>query len=261
MALKGFEILSDKLNNFNSISLNELDKMQLLRRFDTKFILNLEIFSNIVEPLSRYYNILEINNNKIFHYENLYFDTHIYKLFNDHINGKLNRYKIRYRKYLENGDCYFEIKRRNNKKYTIKYRRKSNFSFVIEGIEYDFLKRYIDYSNLKFLPKLFISYQRITLQHKSEEEKVTFDTNIFFRNTNSELHLPELVIAEVKNLRINNRFEIYDLLRQEQIQPLRISKYCTGTILTNNQLKYNRYKPKFKLIDKLCGSYDGQHHF
>lgn len=258
---RGFEIFAVNLQKFKSISLDELENKELLGRYDTKFVINQEIFGKIIDIFSNFYNILEINNQRIFHYENLYFDTPLYDLFNDHINGKLNRFKVRYRKYLEKGDCYFEIKKRNNKRFTQKYRRKSIFSFIIEKSEQEFLQKYLKIDHPNFLPKLFVSYQRITLLHKTKSEKITFDTDIYFRNTHSELQLPELVIGEIKSNKSSYRSEVFDILKSKQVHPVRISKYCTGTILTNHQLKYNRYKPKLKLIDKLCGIIDGQHSF
>ncbi len=258
---KGFEIFNNYLQKFQSITLDELEKKDLLRRYDTKFIINIEIFSKLIKTLLNHYNILEINNKRIFHYENLYFDTLFYDLFNDHINGKQNRFKIRFRRYIEKGDCYFEIKKRDNKRLTQKYRKKSIFSFIIEQSENEFLKKYLNIDNSKLLPKLFVSYQRITFLHKRNCEKITFDTNIFFRNTISELQIHGLVIGEIKSNFLGFRSDVLELLRKEQVYPIKISKYCTGTILTNNKLKYNRYKPKLRLIDKICGSFDGEYTF
>ena len=45
-------------------------------------------------------------------------------LYHDHHNGKLNRYKVRRRRYIDTDTEFLEVKLKNNKKRTIKSRIK-----------------------------------------------------------------------------------------------------------------------------------------
>ena len=46
-----------------------------------------------------------------------------------------------------------------------------------------------------------------------------------------------------------------EMLRELRIKPSGFSKYCIGSALTNPKLKRNRFKPRFKKIDKLLNKY------
>ena len=69
-------IYQNSLNDCQKISLDELDKVKLLDRKDTKFVFNQNKLPSILEKIKPYYRILEIHNSQIFNYDNTYFDTH-----------------------------------------------------------------------------------------------------------------------------------------------------------------------------------------
>lgn len=94
------EVLS-KLNQFNPITLQEMDGVKLMDRTDTKFTFNIQQLPEILEEAKEYYRILEVESNRISRYKTLYFDTEDFDLYNEHHSGKLNRYKIRHRTYVE----------------------------------------------------------------------------------------------------------------------------------------------------------------
>ena len=103
-------IYQNSLNDCKTISLDELDKVKLLDRKDTKFVFNQNQLPSILEKIKPYYRILEINNSPIFNYDNTYFDTHDYFFYNQHHNEHRKRFKVRFRKYSNNNKSYFEIK-------------------------------------------------------------------------------------------------------------------------------------------------------
>ena len=88
------------------LSLEELDKVKLLNRVDSKFIFHIRALNDILKEVSEYYHILEIDQKRIFKYESLYFDTPDFLLYRHHHNGKPNRVKVRYRKYLDSGEVF-----------------------------------------------------------------------------------------------------------------------------------------------------------
>ena len=112
------------LSDFNSISLEDLDKVQLLNRKDTKFVFSQNKLLQLLDSLKPYYRILEIEGKRSFVYDNTYFDTDEFFFYTQHHNECRKRFKVRYRKYCETNEQYFEIKVKDNKNRTIKYRLK-----------------------------------------------------------------------------------------------------------------------------------------
>jgi hypothetical protein len=60
----------------------------------------------------------------------------------------------------------------------------------------------------------------------------------------------DLVIIEVKqDGSLPSKFK--DLLRDARVKRKGLSKYCLGMLLTDKHLKYNRFKPKIRYVNKL----------
>ena len=97
------------LNNFQTVSLDDLDRVRLLDRQDTKFVFNQIDLPHILEKLKPFYRILEINNDRVYTYDTTYFDTDDFYFFVQHHNGSRNRFKVRYRRYSSNKKSFFEI--------------------------------------------------------------------------------------------------------------------------------------------------------
>ena len=93
--------VSDMLNQFSPITLEEMDGVKLMDRTDTKFTFNINKLPTILEEAKEFYKILSVEGNRISRYKTLYFDTEDFDLYNEHHSGKLNRYKIRHRTYVE----------------------------------------------------------------------------------------------------------------------------------------------------------------
>ncbi|MEY4288088.1 MAG: hypothetical protein RLZZ30_176, partial [Bacteroidota bacterium] len=103
--------ISELLNLFESISLDEMDKKsKLMNRMDTKFAFTKETLLNVLPPLSLHYHVLKIEETTTPHYESLYFDDEKFSFFKDHHNGKGDRFKVRIRKYVESNIFFLEIK-------------------------------------------------------------------------------------------------------------------------------------------------------
>lgn len=243
--------LNTHLVGFENISLEVLDKKNLLNRCDTKFVISPTNLLKVFDFLKKEYNILEINGKRIFRYKNLYFDTDDFLFYFQHHNGKKSRLKIRYREYSSNNTCYFEIKHKHNN-YTTKHR------LLVHGIDYELKgetnKMIENASGLNpdgLSPKIWVFYNRITLLHKTHHEKITIDTNINFKSTEELKKLPEIAILEVKHKKLNNYSEtIHTLEHKNLIKKINFSKYCMGIIASDYPVKYNRFKPKLINIFK-----------
>ena len=116
--------LENCIKNFETISLDEMDSVSLMKRVDTKFLINRKKLESIFSTLSSHYKILKVKDVIKSKYSSFYFDTVNYKFFLDHHNGKLNRAKVRFREYVDSKTSFLEIKRKNQKGVTIKKRMK-----------------------------------------------------------------------------------------------------------------------------------------
>ena len=114
--------LTDTLNSLESISLKEMDNVKLMDRVDTKYIFSIQQLPLYLNAIKENYRVLEVNDYRMINYESLYFDTKDFEFYRQHHSGKMNRYKIRFRKYVESDLNFFEIKLKSNKGRTIKNR-------------------------------------------------------------------------------------------------------------------------------------------
>ena len=104
------------ISAFDPISLNEMEGVKLMDRVDTKYVFPVNNFSAILNGMKGTYRLLEIEKNRLHRYESLYYDTPDFKLFAKHQSGGLNRYKLRFRRYVDSGGLtFFEIKFKNSK--------------------------------------------------------------------------------------------------------------------------------------------------
>jgi hypothetical protein len=107
------------LQQFEPITLKEMEGVKLMNRTDTKFIFNISHYETIMNEIRQHYRVLEVEGQRISRYETLYYDTQKYDLYGEHHKGKLNRYKIRHRTYVESKIGFLEVKFKNNKGITI----------------------------------------------------------------------------------------------------------------------------------------------
>jgi hypothetical protein len=246
------EKINDLLNTFKPITLKEMESVALLDRLDTKFIYHIDRLPTFLEKLSNRYNVLEINNIRASNYETMYFDTDNFYLFNQHHNGRRNRYKIRFRSYLDSNINFFEIKLKNNKNRTIKKRIKNeSVEIVIKDGNKDFLIENVTIDPDSLSPKLWVYYSRITLVNKCSKERLTIDIDLNFKNNNLTSKYPYLVITELKQNRAV-RSDFLSLMRENHILPVSISKFCLGITSLEKNVKKNNFKYHLLSIKKLC---------
>jgi len=241
-----------KLSEFNSISLKDLDKVQLLNRKDTKFVFSQNKLLQLLDRLKPFYRILEIEGKRTFIYDNTYFDTDEFFFYTQHHNECRKRFKVRHRRYCETNDQYFEIKIKDNKNRTIKKRLKINDGNGHFGEEEKrLISETIGLSPQHLIPKLNMQFSRITLADKSFSERLTIDTNLSVLNGTGSKMFDQLVISEIKQKKYNPKSNFIRILRNLKIPEMRFSKYCMGMLHVNRGIKYNRFKPKLLQINKI----------
>ena len=249
--------IADILNSFESITLKEMDKAKLMDRTDTKFTFSSDNLLKVLEEVKGNYKVLEIENCRMSTYQTLYYDTSDLSLYLKHHNGKLNRYKIRHRTYVESKIGFLEIKFKNNKGRTIKERiKKADVPTQWSEDTSDFILSKTPFSPETLVPNIWVNYKRITLVNNANAERVTIDTDLEFINKNFTKKMDNLVIAEVKqDKRAGSAF--LEAMRKFRIREGSMSKYCLGVALTNEQVKKNNFKEKITSLNHII--YAGHH--
>lgn len=239
------------MGSFTPISLEKMDKVKLMDRTDTKYVFTLAQLPILLAELKLDYHIVDINGNRISRYESLYFDTKKFDLYHCHHRGKPNRFKIRFRKYVESEICFFEVKFKNNKGRTIKDRvKQKQINNTINGKAEILLKEKTPLLPIHLEPKLWVNYSRITLVNKNSPERVTIDIDLNFKNNEQTISIKNLVIAEVKqNKAFSSAFT--KLMKKYHIREGSISKYCFGVISLFKKIKHNNFKPDLNLLKKI----------
>lgn len=236
------------MEQFEPISLEEMDGVKLMNRMDSKYVFTRDQFERIMEEVRKYYRILEIEGKRASRYKTLYYDTPTLDLYYNHHRGKLNRYKIRHRTYVESNTGFLEVKFKSNKGRTIKNRiKKYDVPFSWEDESEQFLNGILPFQPKMLVPVLWINYNRHTLVSKSGKERVTIDLDLEFVRDDHTHKLNNVVIAEVKqDKRESSVFA--KVMKKYHIREGAISKYCLGMAMVYNDIKKNNFKRKLLSI-------------
>lgn len=239
------------LTPFKPISLQEMDSVKLMDRTDTKFTFHILQLPAILEQAKNYYAVFEINNSRISNYQTLYYDTINLELYNIHHTGKLNRYKVRHRTYVDSNLGFLEVKYKNNKGKTFKSRiKEKEVLYNWNEPSTQFLLKKTPYIPSDLVPTLWVNYSRITLVSLETMERITLDLNLEFKKNTIEKKLPQLVIAEVKQEKTKGS-PFISIMKQLHIREGSISKYCMAMAYTEPSIKINRFKEKLLSIKKI----------
>lgn len=239
------------VNQFNPISLDEMNAVALMKRKDTKFIINISHLPSILEGIKDSYRVLEVDGKRLMNYSSLYLDTPQFKFYNDHHNGRVNRTKIRMRKYVDSNLTFIEIKKKNGKGETDKFRKEiADFEIELSQNTKDFIFK-ITQKKLDLEPSLWNNFNRITLVNLANQERVTIDVNLSFSIDNQEKLYNKLVVIELKQAKFDRTSEVFKVLKSYSCNPYSISKYCVGAVNLYQDLKYNLLKKKLLKIQKI----------
>jgi hypothetical protein len=243
--------IDDLLPRFAGIDLMEMEGVRLLNRIDTKFIFNAAKLPAILEMMVDHYLLLEVEGKRKSRYETLYYDTPDHFMYHQHHNGKLNRFKVRTRKYLESNQSFFEIKYKNNRGRTIKTRILINdLDHQLDENSGKLLLQITPFTLGMLKPALRVNYSRMTFVNKNRTERVTIDIDLGFRHEEKGHAYPRLAIAELKQTRSKGSI-FRSILHGKHIAENSVSKYCLGIISLNDKVKRNNFKPKLSVIKKI----------
>lgn len=236
---------------FHPISLDEMNSVALMKRTDTKYVINSSSLSKVLEKLSKSYKVLEIKGQRIMNYSSLYLDTKEFKFYHDHHNGRVNRTKIRQRKYVDSDLTFLEIKKKNGKGETSKFRIKINdFENELSEKSKKFISE-ITKEEYNLQTSLWNSFNRITLVNLKENERVTIDLNLSYTINDKVKKYSNVVVIELKQSRFDRKSLVAKVLKSIGHNPYSISKYCIGVANLYQNLKHNIFKPKLLKLNNI----------
>ncbi|MFM2231259.1 MAG: hypothetical protein RL607_2517 [Bacteroidota bacterium] len=242
--------LTNQIQNLHGISLQELDSVALQNRIDSKFVLTRSQLEALLPIISQNYKVLEIDGNRVFTYENNYFDTPDLRFYYDHHNGYTQRIKVRSRKYVETGASFFEIKKKEKVERTQKIRQPlSDILSRLDTARQELIEGF-SRKNLKNLEVILSNtFQRITFVNNEFTERMTLDFNISFSNTTETKVLKEYFVLEIKQPKSTNS-AIVQKLKTQGIRQRGFSKYIYGVMLLHPNIKKNNFLPLIKNLNK-----------
>lgn len=238
---------------FSPISLADMeDDVALLDRVDKKYMMTKEMLSALLLALQNDYQILTIQRQRLNHYHTVYFDTEDFELYRQHVNENAERYKVRYREYLDSCVSFLEVKHKTRKDRTIKERIPALLPYAQALPEVNsWLNKVCPYDAEGLEPKLSNAFTRITLVNKRKAERVTFDIDLVFFSPTNIVRMEEIVIAEVKTGLARQASPFIHEMRKRRIQAQGFSKYCMGVSMLYDNVKKNALKPKMHTIQKM----------
>ncbi len=245
--------MTELLNTFAPISLEQMSSVKLMNRTDTKFVTNRQKLEQLLQMAQKDYYVQEIDGVRNLEYDTTYFDTDDFNMYAVHQWGHTNRQKIRFRTYCISGLQFMEIKTKNNHGRTKKKRIEVSDMSLRDEQKRAFIGQHLHYAVDTLLPALNNHFSRITLVNKAKTERLTIDSSLQFHNlqSNRRTDMGNLVIVELKRDGMVYS-PVLDMLKQLRIQPYGFSKYCMGSALTNPGLSVNRFKEKLHYVEKIA---------
>ena len=246
--------ITDIVHGMSPVSLEEMDTVKLMNRTDTKFAISRGTLLKLLPDFHMDYKVLEVDGRRLNSYRSLYMDTPEKQLYLDHHNGRTNRYKVRFRKYIGSDLCFLEVKHKYKGRTDKKRIRTADFEMTLSEASQKFLRDDLGL-NYHLEPKLWNSFDRITLVNHDLPERLTIDLRLGYDWEGWERTEENLVIVEVKQERVNRESPFMKVAKRHLVRPRRISKYCVGLILQDKELKYNRFKPNLLKINRIRDEY------
>ena len=248
--------LAGPLDGFAPISLAEMEAVKLMNRVDTKYLTDEATLEGVLrDAAAAGYRVLVADGARVSPYDSIYFDTEGLKMFTDHRNQKLHRQKVRTRAYVNSGEAFLEIKRKDNHGRTKKKRTGIPLAelpdFRADEAACRYLDDHSDFSAEQVQPTLETAFRRITLVNPNRTERVTIDTDLRFKNfrTGLETALGDAVVIELKQSGRGASL-MKDILLAHRVKVARVSKYCIAVTLTDPSARAGRFREKVRLLEK-----------
>ena len=228
-----------------AISLIDLDEAaSLQRRVDRKYILDASQLAEMVGVLANRLAALEIDGQRSFSYESVYFDTPDFESYRSAAYRRRNRFKVRTRSYLDHRSTMLEVKTRNTRNVTIKHRQEQDFDLrsTLVPESFDFVDAATGRSGLasKLEPVLTTEYERTTLVDLDDIARLTIDAGLRCTDWKHDVvRLDAAYVVETKSAGSPSTADRW--LWSSGIRPTTISKFGTSLAALNPELPSNKW--------------------
>ncbi len=232
------------LKGMNEIHLNQIDShVNFFGIQEKKYFLSYDMTVDFLNKNHDAFDILQIAEQHVFPYEDIFMDTKDYDLFHLYADQEDKRIKVRTRKYLYNDEVYFQIKYMTNERinvFSYRYPTEDHGKITNEALKfYEGVYTGIFGHAPKqiIFPALKIQFDRSILYHKETQERVNIDFNLVYtdvRNHEREVvcALPDLFIAEVKTSA--GKSELKKMLKKANLSSVdNMNKYILWLRYTN----------------------------
>ncbi|RPG80109.1 MAG: polyphosphate polymerase domain-containing protein [Crocinitomicaceae bacterium TMED114] len=235
--------------------LERMDSVQLMRRFDAKYVVPESWLPGLVDAMKGHAHLLEVEGQWDARYDNVYYEPPGDDFLLDHLRGRSRRMKVRTRTYGSNGMSFLEVKRRFPGGRTLKDRmRRTGEGVQLDAQEHTFLAQHV--KNMDLEPRLHGGFQRLTLVDFDRKERVTID-----RGLTCGLHgeapqslLEGLAIIEVKQPRPDRYGPAQRWLRGKDGRQgivgrkTRVSKYTVSRLMCDPDIAGRTYLSTYRRL-------------
>jgi len=214
----------------------------LLSRRERKYLVPVSVAASLVAAVSSDALALQINGERSFTYQSIYFDTPGGQSYFAASHRRRRAFKVRTRTYVDAGDCVLEVKLRGSRGRTIKSRLNypTASSGQLNGPGRDFIAQVLGTTEESTLePTLTTTYQRSTLLLPGDA-RLTIDTGFSATTPSGErVSLEGLAIIESKSRSAPTAAD--RTLWRMGFRPIRLSKFGTSLAAMDPTLPSNRW--------------------
>ncbi|MDM7832554.1 polyphosphate polymerase domain-containing protein [Cellulomonas edaphi] len=240
------------------ISLAELDAAASLQtRIDRKYLVPTRALPALLDALDPGVRALEIDGERVFAYESVYFDTPALTSYLGAARRRRRRFKVRTRTYVDSEQCWVEVKTRGPRGATVKTRlpHEATGRTELDDPAIRFTTGVLDgLLDGPMAPTLVSTYDRVTLHVPATgpgpDSRTTIDTALSWTDadTGRERVLVGLAVIETKTGSTPSSTD--RLLWRQGHRPVRISKYGTGMAVLHPDLPSTPWR---RVIDRHVG--------
>lgn len=253
------DTLASAVAGLPATDLAALDTVQLMRRFDTKYVIPETWLPDLIGAMTGHAHVLSVGGQAECAYDNLYFEMPGDQFLQDHLRGKARRMKVRRRTYASNGQSFLEVKQRLPGGRTVKNRMayQTEDPATLGREEMDFLLPHLAQAE-SLKPRLHGAFLRTTLVDFTRKERVTVDRSLqtaLFGDTMVPL-LEGLVVIEVKQPRPDRYSPVQRWLRSRKDRKgligrnTRVSKYTMARLECDADIAGRAYLATYRRLQE-----------
>lgn len=237
-------VLDTAVASLDPVDLDGLTTLaDLQTRSTRKYVVTPEMAAEMISSLKPTSLGLSIDESRVFAYETLYFDTPDRALYLDTAHRRPHRFKVRIRHYPDAEHPMLELKTKNGRGATVKFRRpyQTDRPDELDRGARDWVDSLVDTEETdRLAPALITRFGRATVVASAGDARYTFDEKVRCLDPSGgrEADVTGVVVEckSVTNAAAGDRW-----LWRQGVRPVALSKYCTGMAALHPELPANHW--------------------